>query len=144
MRAYTENNEMKSFTFPSLLVLSTLIGVLLFGPVKIHAGSSVSARYIKSSGTQIVIEIDTGPAPPSSVILVQNFPTGATMLSSRPAASNYSPGRNTAKWLLKNLRPGKTTVSATLDREVSGSEISAEIRFVPSQGGRMETVRVEQ
>ncbi len=119
-----------------------LLAVLLL-PIGLQAAPDISARYIKAEGSQLVIEIDAGSSPPSSVILIQNFPPGVTMLSSHPGASNYSPDRNKAKWLLKNISPGRTTVSVTLDRPVSRSEISTEIRFVPSQGGKMKTVTVE-
>ena len=104
--------------------------------------SGISARYTQSSGTQVTIEIDAGPEPPASVILLQRFPAGTVLLNSQPGASNYNANKGHAKWLLRGVKPGRSTVSVTLDRAVQASEISAEIRFKPQGGGGMQTVQV--
>ena len=104
--------------------------------------SSVSARYTQSSGSQIVVEINAGSPPPKSVILIQRFPSHIRMLNAQPGASNYNEKKNSAKWLLRNLRSGSTTVKVTLDGEVQAREVSAEIRYMSQQGGKMTTIQV--
>lgn len=126
----------------SLLAGTCFICSVLFLAGRLEAAPAVTASYSQSSGTRLVIEITTGSPPPASVILVQRFPAGTTMVSSQPGASNYNAGKNVAKWLLRNLRPGKSMVTVTLDRAVSAGEVSAEIRFKPQDGGGMETVQV--
>jgi len=116
-----------------------LLGSTLFMPSQLYA-SDISARYIQAQGKQLVIEITAGPNPPALTILIQKFPDGVTMLSSAPPPNRYSAKKNKAKWLFRNLAPGKTKINMTLDRPVSSSEISAEVHFKPQQGG--ETLQV--
>ena len=132
------------FTRSTLVLLLCSIfcaGAMVLIPKTMLAASAISASYAKAHGSKLSIEVITGPNPPASAILIQRFPAGITMLNSRPSASNYNPQTNTAKWLLRDLRPGKSTVSITLNRPVSSSEISAELRFKPL-GGKMTTIRI--
>lgn len=121
-------------------VFLLLMGILT--PVTIMASPDIQARYIKDSGKQVVISITVGQNPPPSVILVQHFPPGVRMVDSTPKASNYNHQRNSAKWLLRNLRSGKTNVSVSFDRPVQGGQVSAEIRFKPQRKGKMSTIPV--
>lgn len=132
----------KGTIFFLLLLLSICsIAPLLMLPESSQAAPAISARFEQSHGTQLVIEIMAGPNPPASAILVQQFPAGITMIDARPPASNYNQRSNTAKWLLRNLRPGRSTINITLDHPVKGSDVSAELRFKP-QGGAMTSVQV--
>ena len=89
-----------------------------------------------------MIEITTGSNPPASAILMLRLPAGARIIASQPEVSNYNPEKNKAKWLLRNLRPGKSTVSLTLNQAVQATEISTEIRFKPQSGEKMVTIQV--
>lgn len=116
----------------------------LLMPAMLMAAPDITARYAQSQGTRLVIEINVGASQPASVILVQHLPPGVRILSSQPEAEQYGENRGGAKWLLRNLRPGTSTVTMTLDRAVSGADISAEIRFKSAQGGKMTTIQVEK
>lgn len=134
---------------PRALTLSVFfwicfVGGILLPTENLQAESAISARYIQAQGTQLVIEVMAGPNPPASAILIQRFPQGVKMLSSHPDASNYDSRSNTAKWLLRNLRQGKTTISITLNRPVKGSEMSADLRFKPQGGRSMATIQVSK
>lgn len=126
----------------SLLVGAFLVLSMFMAPSMIEAASSITARYSQSSGSQLMVEINIGTPPPASVILIQRFPSGTRMLNSKPKASNYNANKSRAKWLLRNLSPGKSTVRVTLDREVQADEVSAEIRFKPQDGDKMATIQV--
>ncbi len=91
-----------------------------------------------------MIEITAGSNPPASAILMQRLPVGTRILASQPKVSNYNPKKSKAKWLLRNLNPGKSTVSMTLDQAVKATEISAEIRFKPQPGEKMITIQVKK
>lgn len=128
--------------------LSLLAGscFLLTGllPALLQAASGITARYVQAQGTQLVIEISAGSSPPVSAILIQHLPPGVRILGSQPEAKHYSEKGSKAKWLFRNLRPGTSTVNMTLDRAVTKTEISAEIRFKPQQDGEMEIIGVEK
>jgi len=132
------------FFLLSLLAGALLLWTGLLTPPLLLAEPNMSARYIQASGTKLVIEISSGSNPPASVILVQRLPGETRILDSQPGYSNYNTKKNQAKWLLRNLKPGKSKVRITLDRAVAETGISAEIRFKPEQGGEMTTIQVEK
>lgn len=108
-----------------------LISCLLFPPPAGQAASLVTATYLQDGGTELIIRIEVGAPPPSSLILVQKLPPGTNILHSRPPAQKVSPEEGEAKWLFHKLESGILTVSFSLDREVSPAEISGQIRFKP-------------
>ena len=126
----------------SLLTGACLLWIGLLMPAMLLAEPDMSARYVKTSGTQLVIEITAGSQPPASAILIQRLPGEVKILDSQPGYSNYNARKNRAKWLLRNLKPGKSMVRMTLDRSVSETGISAEIRYKPVQGEKMITIQV--
>lgn len=143
MNKSMEKMVLQTFRFARIVGFFCATAVLVL-PVLLEAAPAVTASYSISSGTRLAIDINVSSPPPASIILVQHFPAGTTMVSAQPGASNYNPRRNVAKWLLRNLRPGKSTVTVTLDRSVSPGEVSAEIRFKPMDGRGMETIPVSR
>lgn len=125
-----------------LLTGTCFLWAELLMPTLLQAAPAITARYVQSHGTQLVIEINAGSSPPASAILIQHLPPGVRILASQPEAKHYSEEKNKAKWLFRNLRPGRSTVSMTLDRAVTQAEISAVIRFKSQQNGEVETIGV--
>jgi hypothetical protein len=123
------------------LVFVTVLLVLLM-PRSSSAGAEVSAVYSQAQGTLLAVEIRVGAPPPSSLILVQNLPPGVTLLGAQPPADNVNAGKGEVKWLLRDIAPGQFTIRMTLDQPVNAGDISAEIRFMPAQGGGMQTLPV--
>lgn len=111
-------------------------------PATLLAEPDISARYLQSSGTNLIIEITIGAKPPSPVILIQHLPGDARILNAQPRYSNYNTKKNMAKWLLRDLEQGTSKIRITLDRSVPETGISAEIRFKPQGGGKMTTIQV--
>lgn len=127
--------------FPAIFCLLT---ILLLDSVPLEAAPDITARYRRSDGRELQIEITIGSPPPSSAILIQNLPAGVEITQSSPKVNNYSPGKNVAKWLFRDLTPGKKTVHITLNRPVSSSDISAELRYKPARGGSMTSIGVQK
>lgn len=142
MKLYRGQKIIPKYHLPLLIGICFLLAELI--PATLLAAPDVTARYVQSGGTRLVIEINAGANPPASAILVQHLPSGVRILTSQPEAEQYNANRNSAKWLLRNLRAGVSTVSITLDRAVSGGDISAEIRFKSAQSGKMATIQVEK
>jgi len=130
----------RSSVFATALLLWT--GLLM--PAILLAEPNISARYIKTNSTQLIIEINAGSQPPESAILIQRLPGEVQIIDSQPGYSNYNTRKNQAKWLLRNLKSGKSMVRITLDRSVSETGISAEIRYKPAKGEKMITIRVKK
>jgi hypothetical protein len=129
----------------SLLAGALLLWTGLLTPPLLRAEADMSAKFIQASGTKLVIEITTGSNPPASVFLIQRLSSEARILDSQPSYINYNTKKNQAKWLLRNLKPGKSKViRITLDRAVLETGISAEIRFKSEQGWEMTTIQVEK
>lgn len=130
--------------YQAWLAWACLLWATLLSAAPAMAESGVSARYAQSSGNQLAIEIITGSNPPASIILIQNLPPGVSIISASPAPGNYNGGQSQVKWLLRNPASGASKITMKLDRKVAASEISAQIRFKPAQGGQMTTQPVEK
>ena len=122
--------------------LVMLIAILLLWPLAAAAEDLVSGRYLKGAGKEIVVELEiSSPAPPL-VIVVQNLPKGIKVISSSPELKKYNPKKGVAKWLLREAKPGKMTVSLQLDRPVAKDTVHGEIRCRDA-GGKMVSVDLE-
>ena len=143
MHRYDTRKSIKIIGLLLFINICCSISILL-RPDDLLGAPTISARYIQAQGTQLVVEVMTGSNPPASAILVQRFPPGVKMLNAQPGVSNYNQGSNTAKWLLRSLRPGRSTIRVTLDRAVRSSDVSAEVRFKPQKGGTMTSVPVSR
>ena len=116
------------------VVLAGLIFVVLAWPLGATAGDLVSGHYLKSSGKEIKVELRIGSPAPASIIVIQRLPKGTGVVSSSPKLKMYNPAKGKAKWLLSKVRPGKTTISMTLDRAIAKGEVSGEVRCRDASG----------
>lgn len=121
------------------IALAVLLALLFSGTVS--AAAEVRANYSQAQGTNLIVQITIGAPPPRSLILVQRLPPGVQVLAAQPA-SQTNTGQGEAKWLLRDLVPGQYTIRMTLDRPVDAGAIFGEIRYLPAQGGKMQSLPV--
>jgi len=131
------------FAYCTVLGVTLLILSTLSSPETLQAAPQVTAQYSKSEGKEIVVEITVPSPPPSSIIFVQQLPTEVMIQRTQPKANSINQKKGKAKWLLRNLKPGKLSIRMFLDREVDRNEISGEIRFTASNGKGMATQQVK-
>jgi len=117
----------------SLFFFSMIILVSIFNPAILQAASQVTVHYEKSSGSELVVEILVGSPPPTSLIFVQTLPADVIIEHTKPQAKSINAKKGKAKWLLRNLQPGKLSIRISLNREVRRDEISGEIRYKASE-----------
>jgi hypothetical protein len=108
------------------------------------AWAQISAAYQHIGSTDIVIKIEVGNPPPASLILVQKLPPGISIVHADPPVEKVNHARGEAKWLFRQLRPEPITVSFSVDRKISPTEISGQIRFKSNRGGGMENLPVSK
>ena len=129
MQKLTDSINRVRLTLPLLIVLMT--------PFAVQA-ASVSGRYLRASGTTITLEIVVNKPAPSSIIVEQFFAPENKIKTARPQPQKIDIHRS-AKWLVKNLRPGKRRFSVQLTAPLQGS-VRGVVRYKdPMSGTFLET-----
>lgn len=125
-----------------LLYLALL--VLLALPMPLCAGEAlVSGQYLSAAGQDIQLQITVASPAPSTLIVIQNLPTGTMIEAASPAFHQYDTGKGEVKWLLTKVNPGKYLVSLRLSRPVAHGGISGEVRYKDPANGRLTNLPVK-
>ena len=123
------------------VMIITVVTILAVAAPRVFANQSVSARYLKSSGNEIIVELNVSSLPPPLIIIVQNLPPKTEIVHSAPKAEKYSPGKGVAKWLLKNIQSGKHLVSLELKDPIQ-AKVTGEIRY-RDNSSQMITIKIQ-
>ncbi len=106
------------------------------------ADGLISCKYLKAAGHDIELELEVRGGAPLTVIVLQHLPAGVNVVGSRPAMKKYEAENGLAKWLLKNVKPGKSVVSIKLDKAVKPGDIKGELRYRTPDSGVMEEMMI--
>jgi len=132
-----KNNALKN-----RLVSALLFFMMLCVPGKSWAASLVTARYLQTQGTEIVVKIMISAPPPPTLIIMQKLPPGIVIQHAQPRVKSQNPARGEAKWLLVHVRPGTLTLRMILNNTVTSDAISGEIRYREPKAGTMAIVPI--
>jgi hypothetical protein len=102
----------------------------------------VSCRYLKAEGKTIQLELSIGRPAPSTVIVIQNLPSGARIVGASPPVKRFDPQSGEAKWLLKGVRSGELLVQMELSRPIRARELRGQIRYKHPATGAMVAERI--
>ncbi|MBC8316798.1 MAG: hypothetical protein H8E41_02765 [Desulfobulbaceae bacterium] len=100
------------------------------------AADLVSGSYTSFSGNSIVLSIDIQSPPPASLIIEQYLPPGTEIVGSEPKLKKYNIKKGEAKWLLKDVRPGKMTVKLQLAGKIAKGDVRALLRCMDPATGK--------
>ena len=114
-----------------LLLLLLLLGI----PMPLRAAQLVAARYVRMTGTEVVVEISISEPPPPTLIVVQRLPAQASVLQAQPPTNSVNSSKGMVKWLLRGVRSGTLAIRLTLEQPVTGGEVSGEVRYRAAGGG---------
>ena len=117
-----------------LLILMTFMTITFFAFSEAFADQRVSGRYLKASGKNIVVELNISDTPPPLVIIVQKLPKGTEVIESIPRVKKYSPAKGVAKWLLRNVQPGKMLITLNLKNPIADGVLKGEVRYRDNSG----------
>jgi hypothetical protein len=120
----------------------TMLGCLLVTEATAGAQGVVSCKYLKAGGRHIELELQVTGTVPVTVIVLQNLPPEVKIVRSKPAMKKYNQKNGQAKWLLKNVSPGKVKVTMELDKSIMPGQISGKLRYRSPDGGAMETMLI--
>ncbi len=127
---------------PGLLFLALLL--LLSVPAPLRAGEAlVSGQYLSGTGQDIQMRITVANPAPTTLIVIQNLPTGTMIDAASPAFNQYDADKGEVKWLLTQVAPGSYTLSLHLSRPVASGQISGEIRYKDPANGRLTNLPVK-
>lgn len=119
----------------ALLGCCTFMLLILLCTSHALAQDSAKIQYISASGTGVVFTV-TVTAPPPSSLIVQHFHNPAnTLINATPRASQIDNRSGTAKWLIRDVRPGRYTFSLTFAKSVRKQNIHTALRYrTPGSG----------
>lgn len=111
-------------------------------PWSAGAAPLVSVRYIPQKATAGRLELTVGSPAPSSVIVSLALPPGYDMLAANPGLKKRSKKSREIKWLLKEVVPGKRSISFELSAPFSFSQLHCIVQYMEPGDGKMITLRV--
>jgi hypothetical protein len=128
--------SLKAFAVCFLL----LFGILFYSGYA-NAANLVSGRYVSATGTKIVLSLSIQNPPPLNLIVEQYLSPGNSIVATSPQAKKISTGKGKCKWLFRNTRSGKITVSIQLKAPLKGS-VRAMIRYREPNGGKFTELQI--
>lgn len=127
---------------PSLLFLALL--ALLSLPSPLSASEAlISGQYLSAAGQDIQLRLSVASPAPSTLIVIQNLPTGTMIESASPAFHQYDASKGEGKWLLTHISPGRYILNLRLARPVAPGQISGEIRYKDPASGRLTSLPIK-
>ncbi|MDD5757550.1 MAG: hypothetical protein PHI06_00545 [Desulfobulbaceae bacterium] len=117
-------------------IMTAFLFSLLFAalPMQVWSSPLVTARYKEMKGREIIIAISITDPPPSTIIVLQNVTPQVAVIQSQPATKSVNSSKGEIKWLLSDVTPGEFTLHLTLERPISLTEMSGEIRYREPNG----------
>lgn len=99
------------------------------------ARDSAKVQYINASGNSVAFTV-TVTAPPPTSLIIQHFHNPANrLINATPRASQIDNSNGTAKWLIRDVRPGRYTFSLTFAKGVRKQSIHTALRYrTPGSG----------
>ena len=119
-----------------------LVGVVVF-PGRGWAQDLISGKYLSSSGSTIVLELQIQDPPPGNIIVHQFLPKGVELIKTVPKVTKFSPKKGKAKWLLKKVRSGTMRISMELSGAIGPGTIRAEVRCRDQVTGKMTDIVIK-
>lgn len=110
-----------------------LVSITILMPISAVA-SSVSGRFVKSSGTTITLQVNIGKPAPSIIIVEQTLSPRNKIKSAVPKPQKLG-SNGKVKWLVKNVRPGKRQFTLKLAGPLQGS-VQGVIRYKDPASGK--------
>lgn len=119
--------------------------IMLFFICIVSCGSAysetISAELVQNKGTSLTIEIHVESPPPASIIVQFSIPSGVKIVNSSPGISKFDAKNNSAKWLLRTITSGTTSISVVTSKRISTRDASAIIRYRNRSSGSLVEVR---
>ena len=132
----------KHHNIKSGIALAALLVCMIFS-VQAHAEGIVSGRYLTRTATELTLEIKVGSPAPASIIIIQHLPAGTTPTAADPPYKKFNAKKGEVRWLLRKVPPGTLTLQLKLSAPVRPDQISAEIRCMDPDTGKLVTTQVK-
>ena len=113
------------------LAISLLILVI---PVHGYSANIISGKYISSSGSQIVLQLNIQSSTPLNIIVEQYISAANTITSTSPAAKKVGGGK--IKWLFRKTQNSTLNLTIQLAKPLSGT-VAGVINYRSPQNGKL-------
>ena len=113
-------------------------------PLAAAADPLVTAHYSQQRANAGMLQLAIAAPAPSPVIVSLNLPEGSDIVSASPGFKKRSKKNRQVKWLLKDVRPGSTTISFELSGPLSFSQLNCIVQYMDPAQGRMVTLKVTE
>lgn len=101
---------------------------LLIGASMAYSSPPVDATFLRSHGPEIVMELSIKGHVPANVIVDQYFHPANKVIGTFPPARKLTPKRGEVKWLFRNVKNGRITITTRLAAPLRGP-VRAVVRF---------------
>ncbi len=118
-----------------------LLAFLFVSGSGVWAGDKISARYILRAKT-VVLEIDVSPPGPGTIILTQHLPGETVITRAEPKYSSYNREKGKAKWLLKDIGPGRHKVTLELASPADPKGLKGVIAYKDPDTGKLAKITI--
>lgn len=142
MRTLNHEKPMINTSKSHTLFLFTTITALLIYFTSHADAATVTGAYKSVTSNNTVFSITVGTPAPSSLIIQNHHTPGVKASATQPSASKVNYREGTAKWFLKNTRPGNYTFSITFAGPVSLSDTYLILRYRDPATGNFQETRI--
>ena len=126
----------------TILRFFLLLTVIFAGSHEIaNAADLVSGKYLSANGTSLVLRLTIQHPAPANLIVEQSLAPGNLVTSTSPQARKIDNTKHKVKWLFRNIRSGKITLSTRLKTPLTGHP-KAMIRYRDPQSGSFTEIRI--
>ncbi len=122
-------------------VLFLLVFACVLQSAEIRA-EGVQARYLENGGSATVLELLVEDPPPSSVIVMQQIPSGVRIQKAAPAYMKYDARKGQVKWLFRRPASGVKLIRMQYEKPLAGGGATAVIRCKSPVTGKLMTLTV--
>lgn len=88
-----------------------------------------------------MLQLTIAAPAPSSVIVSLTLPEGYDIVAANPEFKKRSKRSREIKWLLKEVSPGKRTITFELSGPFSFAQLHCLVQYMPPGNGKMITIR---
>ena len=106
-----------------------------------NAANLVSGKYLSAEGTTLVLSLSIQNPSPANLIVEQSLSQGNKVTTTTPQAKKIDNAKRKVKWLFRNTRSGKITLSTKLKAPLIGHP-SAMVRYRDPRSGTFTELRI--
>lgn len=128
----------------NILEIRTIIFIcffLLLGTSSANGSPPIHGTFLPVRGTEIVLVLTINGPVPANVIVDQHIHPANRVINTIPKARKVTSQQGVVKWLFRNVKNGKITITTRLDAPLRGP-IKAVVRYHDPHSGNFVELQI--